>query len=59
MKLFIQKEHGPFEPVSMFFRYEDWSVEEMLVIMTTVAEEAINHYFAKIISPVPTEAPSL
>lgn len=58
-EIFIQKKHSPFEPVSMFFRYEDWSEDEMLKIMTKVSEEAINHYFAKTISLTPTEAPSL
>jgi type II restriction enzyme len=44
-KLFIKKEHDPFEPVSMFFRYKDWTTEEMLKIMIKIAEKAINHYF--------------
>jgi type II restriction enzyme len=44
-KIFIEKTHLPFEPVSMFFRYEDWSTEEMTKIMTDVAVEAIKYHF--------------
>ena len=44
-KIFISKKHPPFEPVSMFFRYEDWSTEQMIKIMADVAEEAIRYYF--------------
>ena len=44
-KVFIEKEHLPFEPVSMFFRYEDWSTNEMIKIMAGVAEEAISYHF--------------
>ena len=45
-KIFIEKEHLPFEPVSMFFRYEPWSTEEMTRIMMGVAEKAINQHFS-------------
>jgi len=44
-KIFIEKTHLPFEPVSMFFRYEDWSTEEMTKTMTEVANEAIKYHF--------------
>jgi len=44
-KLFIQKNNLPFEPVSMFFRHKDWKINEMLNIITDVAEMAIKHYF--------------
>ncbi len=44
-KMFLEKSHLPFEPVSMFFRYRDWSIKEMVDIMTNLAEEAIHHYF--------------
>ncbi len=44
-KIFIKKTHLPFEPVSMFFRYEDWSTEEMTKIMKDVAIEAIENHF--------------
>jgi type II restriction enzyme len=44
-KIFIEKTHLPFEPVSMFFRYKDWSTEEMTKIMTDVADEAIKYHF--------------
>jgi type II restriction enzyme len=45
-KIFIEKKYLPFEPVSMFFRYKDWSTEEMTKIMTEVAVEAIKHDFS-------------
>lgn len=44
-KIFIKKEYLPFEPVSMFFRYEYWSTEEMTKIMTDIAVEAIKYHF--------------
>src|SRR3989338_7133500 len=44
-KVFIEKEHLPFEPVSLFFRYKDWSTKEMTKILTDVAEEAIEYHF--------------
>ncbi len=45
-KVFIEKEHLPFEPVSLFFRYKDWSTKEMMKILTDVAEEAIAYHFS-------------
>ena len=45
-KIFIEKEHLPFEPVSLFFRYEDWSTEEITEILTGISEEAISYYFS-------------
>ena len=45
-KVFVEKEHLPFEPVSLFFRYKDWSTEEMMIILTDVAEEAIKYHFS-------------
>jgi len=44
-KILIKKTHLPFEPVSMFFRYEDWSTKEMTKIMTDVAVVAIKYHF--------------
>jgi type II restriction enzyme len=44
-EIFITKDHVPFEPVSMFFRYQDWSTEEMIKAMDTIAEVSIKHYF--------------
>lgn len=44
-QFFIEKKHLPFEPVSMFFRYEDWSTEEMTEIMLKIAQEAVGYYF--------------
>ena len=43
--LFVKKEHLPFEPVSMFFRYTEWKVYEITKILIGVAEEAIRHHF--------------
>jgi len=45
-KFFVQKENLPFEPVSMFFRYEDWSTEVMQKAMFHIAEEAIDYHFS-------------
>lgn len=42
---FVDKNHEPFEPVSMYFRQEDWSEDEMTEIMNKIAEKSINHYF--------------
>lgn len=42
---FVRKEYLPFEPVSMFFRYAKWDVNEITKIMVGVAEEAIRYYF--------------
>ncbi len=44
-KVFIEKSYLPFEPVSMFFRYKDWSTKEMQEIMTLVADESIKYHF--------------
>lgn len=44
-KVFILKNHIPFEPVSMFFRREDWRTKEMTLIMLQIAKTAIQHYF--------------
>jgi type II restriction enzyme len=44
-EIFIKKEHNPFEPVSMFFRYDDWTTKEMTEIMMNIAKKAINYYF--------------
>lgn len=44
-EIFVQKDFMPFEPVSLLFRYEDWSVEEMAENMYTVATKAIEYKF--------------
>jgi len=44
-KIFIRKESLPFEPVSMFFRYEDWSAKEMTSKMVVIADQSILYYF--------------
>jgi type II restriction enzyme len=45
-RVFLEKEHLPFEPVSMFFRYQDWNTKEMFQIMKGITEDAINHHFS-------------
>lgn len=35
----------PFEPVSMLFRYENWSIEEMAERMYNIAVRAIEYKF--------------
>jgi len=42
---YVQKAYEPFEPVSMYFRYEDWSVDEMVQIMFDIASQAVNEIF--------------
>lgn len=42
---YVQKSYEPFEPVSMYFRYQDWSVEEMVRIMFDIAIQAIDEIF--------------
>ena len=44
-QLFIEKDYMPFEPVSMMFRYEPWTVEEMLENLEKVATRAIEYKF--------------
>lgn len=43
--MFVEKDFLPFEPVSMFFRYEDWTGEEMVKIMGAIAKRVINYKF--------------
>jgi len=45
-KIFVKKDYLPFEPSSMLFRYEAWSVEEMVENMLKIAKEAIDYKFA-------------
>ncbi|MBP8689669.1 restriction endonuclease [Patescibacteria group bacterium] len=44
-QIFVEKDYTPFEPVSMLFRYETWSIEEMLSQMEIVATRAIEYKF--------------
>jgi type II restriction enzyme len=44
-KIFVKKDVMPFEPVSMLFRYQAWSTEEMAENMLTVAVSAIEYKF--------------
>lgn len=41
----VQKTYSPFEPVSMYFRYPDWSVDEMVQIMFDIACQAVDAIF--------------
>jgi hypothetical protein len=44
-KTHVQKAYEPFEPVSMYFRSEDWSVDEMVEIMFDIATQSVNEIF--------------
>lgn len=44
-KVFVEKDYLPFEPVSMFFRYANWTIDEMSEIMLTVASRSIEYRF--------------
>ncbi len=44
-QLFVEKDFMPFEPVSMMFRYEPWTVDEMFESMKKVAIKAIEYKF--------------
>lgn len=44
-KMFVTKDYLPFEPVTMYFRYEPWSVDEMAKILTRTAVSAIESKF--------------
>ncbi|MBW7955695.1 restriction endonuclease [Patescibacteria group bacterium] len=44
-QIFVKKSFPPFEPVSMFFRYEKWEVDQMSAIMSEIAAQAIEHKF--------------
>ena len=42
---FVKKEYLPFEPVSMLFRPEIWTTDEMLKHMEKIAKISVKHYF--------------
>ncbi|MDR2033137.1 MAG: hypothetical protein LBP89_00660 [Helicobacteraceae bacterium] len=44
-KIIVKKDFLPFEPASMLFRYDVWTIDEMARIMLDVAEQAINYKF--------------
>ncbi|MFC2447482.1 MAG: EcoRI family type II restriction endonuclease [Candidatus Nanoperiomorbus sp.] len=44
-EIFVEKDFMPFEPVSMLFRYENWSIEEMAERMYNIAVRAIEYKF--------------
>ena len=44
-KEFVSKDYLPFEPVTMLFRYEPWTVEEMTKHLISVATKAIEYRF--------------
>lgn len=45
---YVQKAYEPFEPVSMYFRYEDWTLDEMVAILFDVATQSVNEVFDRI-----------
>ena len=45
-KIFVKKDFLPFEPSSMLFRYEAWTIEEMVDVMLKISKEAIEYRFA-------------
>lgn len=45
-KIFVKKDFLPFEPSSMLFRYEAWTIEEMVDVMLKITKEAIEYRFA-------------
>lgn len=44
-EIFVRKDFMPFEPVSMLFRYEPWTIEQMAENMFQVAVGAIEYKF--------------
>lgn len=44
-KQFVSKDYLPFEPVTMLFRYEPWTVEEMTKYLVDTAIKAIEYRF--------------
>jgi type II restriction enzyme len=43
--IFVQKDFMPFEPASLLFRYDNWSIEEMAEHMCNIAIKAIEYKF--------------
>ncbi|HOX96187.1 MAG TPA: EcoRI family type II restriction endonuclease [Candidatus Woesebacteria bacterium] len=43
---FVEKDYLPFEPVSMMFRHNIWSVKEMTDIMFKISSQAVEHWFS-------------
>jgi type II restriction enzyme len=44
--IFVEKDHLPFEPVSMLFRHNDWTVDEMSKVLLDIATRAIEYRFS-------------
>lgn len=44
-EMFVEKDYLPFEPVSMYFRYEGWTVDQMSEMLLDVATRAIEYKF--------------
>ncbi len=44
-QVFVEKNYLPFEPVSMLFRYESWTADEMTEILYQIAKQAIQYKF--------------
>jgi type II restriction enzyme len=43
-RIFVKKDHLPFEPVSMFFGGKKWNIEEMVRIMFEISDKAVEYY---------------
>jgi len=43
-KLDGNSEHNKFSPVSMYFRKDEWSANEMFEIMKEIAETSLRYY---------------
>lgn len=46
-EMFVEKDFMPFEPVSLLFRHEDWTVDEMTKTLVEVATRAIEYKFVE------------
>lgn len=44
-EMFVEKNFLPFEPVSMYFRYENWTIDQMSEKLLDVAVRAIEYKF--------------
>jgi type II restriction enzyme len=44
-EMFVEKNFLPFEPTSMYFRYEGWPIEEMVGKMVEIATRTIEYKF--------------
>lgn len=44
-RIYVEKDFLPFEPVSMLFRYQNWTIDEMVEVLHQVAKRAIKYRF--------------